>query len=269
MITEIRKKIYIIIAFICVIVPAFGQERSFDTLFPAISQKARADIFSADGLIVTTEIPKGATVNSLTLTPSPALGINLSGPVLELQPAFLVESLLVVPYTNGHRNLVQIYNAVQRIRDLKGRKYHSFTRNADVDLFEDASRIKSEKSTAQISDPPAVSSVPQAETIYLCLKDSNFGNTYYRADTAKTQQGLRMGLVNFKNINYILFPVMKKDNFVVQLYFEPLAEGVLVYSIAGVSVSDFAASKVDMPSAISKRLAVIIGWVADGIRQGG
>jgi hypothetical protein len=158
---------------------------------------------------------------------------------------------------------------VQRIRDLKGRTYHSFTRNADIALFENATRIKSENSTTQIPDPPAVTSVPASETIYLCLKDSNFGNTYYRADTAKTQQGLRLGLVNFKNINYIFFPVMKKDNFVVQLYFEPLSEGVLVYSIAGVSVSDFAASQVDMPSAISKRLAVIIDWVADGIRQGG
>ncbi|MDR2257702.1 MAG: hypothetical protein LBE14_00980, partial [Treponema sp.] len=62
-------------------------------------------------------------------------------------------------------------------------------------------------------------------------------------------------------------PVIKEEKFIAQLYFEPITEGVLVYSIAGADVSDFVASKIHMPSAIAKRLAVIISWVVDGISQ--
>jgi hypothetical protein len=49
------------------------------------------------------------------------------------------------------------------------------------------------------------------------------------------------------------------------MYFEPVQEGVLVYSIAGVDVSDFIASRIHIDSAIAKRLEVIISWAAGGI----
>jgi hypothetical protein len=38
-----------------------------------------------------------------------------------------------------------------------------------------------------------------------------------------------------------------------------------LYSIAGSDVSDFVASKIDMPSAIAKLIEVIISWVVDGV----
>jgi hypothetical protein len=61
--------------------------------------------------------------------------------------------------------------------------------------------------------------------------------------------------------------VIKEGNFTAQLYIEPIEEGILIYSIAGADISDFFASKIDMDSAIIKRLAVIVSWAADGINQ--
>jgi hypothetical protein len=58
---------------------------------------------------------------------------------------------------------------------------------------------------------------------------------------------------------------MKEEKFLAILYMEPLTEGMLIYSMAGADASDFIASKIDIPSAISKRLAVFIGWIRDGI----
>jgi hypothetical protein len=72
-------------------------------------------------------------------------------------------------------------------------------------------------------------------------------------------------LSNFRSLNYLFIPVIKEENFVAQIYAEPVEEGVLIYSIAGAQVSDFVASKIHMPSAIRKRLEVIIAWVVDGI----
>jgi hypothetical protein len=63
--------------------------------------------------------------------------------------------------------------------------------------------------------------------------------------------------------------VIKEEKFIAQLYFELIQEGILIYSIAGADVSDFVSSRIDMSSAISKRLAVIIAWVAEGITKNG
>jgi hypothetical protein len=42
-------------------------------------------------------------------------------------------------------------------------------------------------------------------------------------------------------------------------------EGLAVYSVVGADASDFAASMMDIPSAIEKRLNVFINWVEKGI----
>ena len=45
-----------------------------------------------------------------------------------------------------------------------------------------------------------------------------------------------------------------------------MAEGMLVYSMAGADASDFVANRVNIPSAIAKRLAIFIGWIGDGLQ---
>jgi hypothetical protein len=42
----------------------------------------------------------------------------------------------------------------------------------------------------------------------------------------------------------------------------------LLYGVAGAEVSGFVAKQVDMPSAITKRLQVITGWVIDELKGG-
>lgn len=246
--------------------PFFGQARSFDLLFPGLDGNSRAQIFSAEGLIITADMPKNASAARTALQASPEFGIDLAGPVLQMKPAFLVESLMVIPSGANGIELTQVYNALGKIRNLKGREYNSFTRKARVPLFENAVRVQSEKKLTPIADPPPAASVPAIDTIYMCLDDVNFGNSYYRAQIVREGRGLVCGLTNFKNLTYLLFPVIKKERFLARLYFEPLEEGLLIYGIAGAEISDFVASQVDMPSAIEKRLAVIIGWAADGMR---
>jgi hypothetical protein len=176
---------------------------------------------------------------------------------------------MVIPYktTNGQTRvpgLPDVYNAISRVRDLKGRTYHSATRGEDVPLFEDATRLESARRLSPIPDPPPSRSVPAGETVYLRLKDINFGNSYYRADIAVQGGGILYTLTNFKNLSYII-PVIREEKFVARMYIEPLAEGILIYSIAGADVSDFISSRIHMPSAIQKRVAVIIDWIVDGI----
>ncbi|MDR3341932.1 MAG: hypothetical protein LBT14_03935 [Treponema sp.] len=256
-----KRSLVVIGLFIGIVLagPLFSQNRSFDTLFPELDAASKSKVFSPRGLILS------ATGNGpLRLLPSASSGIDISSPVLKKKPSCLVEALLVIPHTET-KGFIHIYNALAKIRNLKGRLYHSFTRDENIPLFEEATRIQSPRRMTPIPDSPDAISVPRSETLYIRLKDVNFGNSYYRADITQQHQGLLYSLSNFKSLSYLFIPVIKEGKFITQLYFEPLAEGVLVYSIAGADVSDFVASQVDIPSAIRKRLEVIIDWVVEGI----
>lgn len=234
--------------------------RSFDRLFPAINEKYRAEVFSETGLIHS--IGKNG---SLELIPSPSSGIDIHRTVLAKNHSYLSESLLVVPYSGKIPDKLDAYNALGKISDLKGRLYRSHSKNSEVPLFEEATRLEGAKRTGAIPDPAPASVLPAGETVYIRLKDVNFGNSYYKADFSAGEYGVIYNLTNFKNLTYLFITVMKEERFSAILYLEPLAEGMLVYSVAGADASDFIANRIDIPSAISKRLAVFIGWVTDGI----
>ncbi|MDR3139800.1 MAG: hypothetical protein LBT95_09055 [Treponema sp.] len=253
-----RKLIFIFFLTLFLIPPVFGQARSFETLFPGLEEGQKTQVFSSKGLVFTT-----GNVSELRLVP--ASEFDIAGPVLSRNFSCLVESLLMIPYGHNSIELLDIYNALGKIRDLTGRLYHSATRDAEVPLFEDATRIKGPRENSPIPDPPGALSIPPSETIHVRIKDINFGNSFYRADIATGRAGLLYHLSNTRALSYLFIPIIKEDNFVTQLYFEPLEEGVLVYSIAGAEVSNFVASRVDISSAIRKRLEVIISWVIDGV----
>ena len=236
-----------------------SQTRSFYDLFRSLGSNYKSEALS-EGIIRT--ISKGG---SLELSPSPDSGIDLPARILATGSSFLAESLVVIPYNSRKLTVLDAYNALGEVRSLKGRLYHSSTRNQEVALFEDAVRLESDKKNNPIPDPPPAPILPFKETVYIRLKDNNFGNTYYRAEISPQGNGLLYSLTNYRNISYLFFTVMKEEKFNAFLYLEPLAEGMLIYSVAGTEVSDFVSGMIDVPSAISKRLAVFIDWISDGV----
>ena len=263
------KKVIIIMLFLHVlcVINLSAQLRSFDEIFSSISTNIRNQIFSGSGYLRTIEKSDGSNFN----VSSPAIGSGISpviiNDVIGKNPPYIAESILVIPAVSGSLTLLNVYNALGNIRGLRGRLYFSATRNREVPLFEDATRIRSERQTTAIADPAPSGSLPQSETVFIRLRDDNFGNTYYRGQMSLIQNGLCYSLTNFRNMNFILIPVIREGNFTAQLYFEPIREGVLIYSLAGADVSDFVASQVHISSAIAKRLEVIVAWAAEGILQ--
>jgi hypothetical protein len=242
----------------------FGQTRSVDELFSEYDAPAKAALFTQNGIFKSIE-KSSQQFFGPQLLPRFLSADTVMGPVLSSNPSFLVESLIVIPAAGYSSGLIGIYNALGKVRNLKGRLYHSATRDRDVPLFEDATRLESERRLTAIADPSPVSFVPAEAVIFMRLKDVNFGNTYYRLDITVQDRGLLCRLSNFRNITYLLIPVIKENKFIAQLYIEPVTEGILIYSAAGADVSDFVSSRVDMPSAIQKRVEVIVDWIIDGI----
>jgi len=259
-----KIKILLTLFVICT-VSGFSQTRSFDDIFPQISPDIRSEIFSENGYVKSSKKSKGFVL--LGNQQGTRLDSSIVSIVLQRNPGYIVESISIFPASAGSISLLNIYNALGNVRDLGGRLYDSHSRGESVPLFEEASRITSERQTNPIPDPPPVNILPRSDTVFLRLKDVNFGNTFYRADMVLVQHGLRYTMSNFRNMTYLMVPVIREGRFIAQLYFEPIQEGILIYSIAGADISDFFANRIHVESAISKRLAVITEWTVDGIRR--
>ena len=257
------KKMTIALIYLLSVISINAQIRTLNNIFPNISQDIRNAALGSEGYVSSSQRASGYQIigNSRNCGLDPQIVNN----VLTRNPGYLVESIIVIPGSPGFASLLDVYNALGNIRGLSGRLYNSHTRNQEVPLFEEATRVLNERRTTAIPDPPPARILPRAETVYLRLKDANFGNTYYRGEMALIQNGLRYTLTNFKSLTYFFVPVIREGRFIAQLYFEPIQEGILIYSIAGADIPELFASRIDMNSAISKRLAVITAWAAEGI----
>jgi hypothetical protein len=258
----LKKKI-VLLFLVCCAAPVFSQLRSFGDIFPAYDEKQREEIFSPEGIMLASE-----KSISLRYLPPGLSGLGIGESVIQRTPSFIVESIIVIPFDRNPPDLLGVYNSIGKVRNLKGRTYSSFSRKSEVALFEDATRLESERRLNPVADPEPARILPRGETVFMRLKDVNFGNSYYKADISFTPHGLVYSMGNFKSLSYLLFRVIREDKFFARFYMEPLAEGVLLYGVAGAEVSDFIARQVDMPSAIAKRLRVITGWVIDGLQGG-
>jgi len=250
----------LLITAICILLAGVlgAQIRSFNGIYPGLDQNSRAAALYEDGYSKSASGP-----GSLSLVPQGANPAVDSG-FLGRNPSFTIEAVRLVPQSPP--SLLAIYNSLRKIQGLKGRVYHSATKDKFVPLFSEASRIEGPKKiNATLPDPPPASTV-QAETIHIRLKDANFGNCYYEIKIQPSSRGVLCTLTNFKTISYGIFTVMKENKFNAILYIEPVSEGILVYSTASAGVSDFVSGQIEIPSALRKRLAVIIGWMIDGTK---
>jgi hypothetical protein len=121
------------------------EKRSFNDVFPGIAPTVRQAAFSNEGYSKSAEkIPRFSLIGGAL-----GSGINtqLIDSVFAKKPGFLVESIKVVPDAEGGYSLLDVYNALGNIRGLKGRLYDSFSRNEKAALFEEATRIESQKKT--------------------------------------------------------------------------------------------------------------------------
>lgn len=235
--------------------------RSFADLFPGIDEERKRAVFSPEGFIRVME--RG---ERLDMVPVSGSGIDLYSAIMHRDHNFLSEILIVIPHSERTLTKLDAYNALGRIRDLSGRLYHSHTRQAYIPLFEDATRIESARRTTPIPDPPPASSLPNSETIFLRLRDANFGNTFYQGEFSANPYGIVYRLTNFRAIRFLFFPVLREESLSATLYMEPLLEGMLIYIVAGADVSNFVASIIHIPSAIATRAEVFLEWVSDGLR---
>ena len=237
----------------------FSQNRTFTELLPGWNSEIRIKAFSSNRYLYF-----GDRIENLTLILNTGENIRISRSTLGPNSGFFVEALQVLPRTNT--NLISIYNALGKIKNLKGKTYYSEASKKHIPLFTDATRIEGPKKLKEfLPDPYPAAYLPLRETFYARMTDTRFGHCYFEISIFTNKQGILYKITNFRTVSYGPIPVMKENTFTALLYFEPIKEGLAMYCLAGAEVSDFITKFVDIRSALIKRLDVFSAWMLDGL----
>jgi len=238
------------------------QIRSFDAVFPGLSWEQKATAMGSVGL--RNFFVKG---ESPMLVPNPDSGINLLDRIKEKDPSHLIEALLVVPYNGQDIDLLEIYNALGRIENIKD--YSAWVNGRDFYAITESSRIASASNRRDIPDPPSAVRLPFSQTMYLRIKEVDFGNFFLRADVSIGLYGMTYRMTNFTDIRIFLIPIMRAERFNIIIYLEPVEEGILVYCVCGFYMPSFIANMVNLTSSINNRVTILTNWIIDSLRKQG
>jgi hypothetical protein len=246
------------IFFLCPLL-LFSQLRSLNDLFPSGNTEQLAGGLSSKGYLY-----YGQRSENLSLLLNASDSARISKSMLGPNPGFFVEALRVVPRRNIE--LLNVYNALEKIRGLKGRMHYSASTKKSTMLFTNAVRLEGpDKLKSFLPDPPPFSSIPFFEKFYVRLTDAQFGHCYYEISLTAGKHGILYRINNFKTVTYGPIPVIKEKTLTALIYIEPVKEGLALYCLAGAEVSDFITKHVDVGSALTKRMDVFIEWLLDGL----
>ena len=240
-------------------VPKF-EMRSFNTIFPGFHPRQRTLAMSNQGL--RRYFVRGEPAAYI---PSPDVGIDLIGSVMSKNPSHLIEALVVVPYRERELDLLDIYNALGRIERIKD--HPAVVNGSDFFVFTESTRIESARNRRSVSDPLPSNLLPFSETMYLRLKEVNFGNLFIRGEISISMYGITYSMTNFTDVRYFLVPLMKAERFSSIIYLEPIKEGILIYSMTGFYLPGFIADRVNLTPNINRRIQIFINWITDGLRR--
>ena len=240
-------------------VPPVLESRSFDDIFPNFSRTRKRDVMSDTGLRYSFEKD-----GFPTLIPGPDSGIDLLSGVMEKKPSHVIEALVVVPYNKRELDMIDIYNALGRVKNIKD--YTLLIGDREFTIFTETTRLASARDRKPLPDPEPANTLPASETMYLLFLDPYMGDLYLRGDISVSLYGITYSMTNFRDISYSIFRVMKAERFSAIIYVEPIKEGVLIYSVSGLYLPNFIAKRINLTPNMNRRITVLLDWITDGLR---
>jgi hypothetical protein len=240
-------------------VPSF-ETRSLYNIFPYLSPAQRAGVMSSRG-----ERHAFEKSGSPTLVPDQDSGIDLLSSVMAKKPSHIIEALVLIPYNRRKLDFLDIYNALRNVKTIQD---HTITiRGNDVKVFVDTTRLESAQRRRPVPDPPRADMLPSSDIMYLRFVDPYIGDLYLRANISVGLYGITYSLSNFRDVTYTIFRIMKAESFSAIIYVEPVREGILIYSMSGIYIPNFIASRVNLTPNMNNRISVLVKWITAGLRE--
>ncbi|MCL2410494.1 MAG: hypothetical protein FWC97_02510 [Treponema sp.] len=238
--------------------------RSFDDIFPYFTRSERRMAMDEWGLRNAIERGESPMIN-----PDSNSGIDLLSRVRAKNPSHIIEALIVIPhsaYSEREFDVLDIYNALGRISKIQDQTFR-LRSGGTAHIFAETTRVESAQNRRPISDPSPSDTLPFSETMFLRFTDRHIGSIYLRGDLSFGMHGLNYSLTNFRDINFSIFRVMRAERVSINLYLEPIKEGVLVYSVTGLALPGFLVNRMNLTPNINVRIYSLKNWIAEGLRE--
>lgn len=250
--------------------------------FPVFSFTSVADYMDKMKAAEFVDLLAGETLTAYTtesektidLTPKNSILRNMTKDTQDLDYAFSLISVTLVPYPEGLSKMsdwevfIDAYNRVNRISTLKGITYMSERSDGKGEvLFTDAYFLNGPKQKSGKMEDPVISSsskVKQQNIMYAFLKDSRFGGNVYEVGYYVYNDEIFVEITNRTALRYMGISAVKEGNLHLYLDLVLTEEGFLV---SGLAVCYRQSPKVnvlfkqvDLPSAFMKRIDAIKNW---------
>ena len=235
--------------------------RSFDDVFKGLSPSQKRTVTSDHGLRNSYD-----RNGSPSFIPASNAEVNLQTSVMRKNPSHIIEALIIIPYEKRQLDILDIYNALGRIEHLKNQLL--YLRNGEpFNVFKDTTRIVSASNRKAIPDPQPAGILPYSETMYLRFTDNYIGSIFLKGDITQSLYGITYNMTNFRDINFSIFRIMQAERVSINLYLEPVKEGILIYSMSGIYLPDFIMDKLNLTVNINNRITVLLRWITEGLRE--
>jgi len=235
------------------------EPRSFDDIFPNFSRARKRMVMNDTGLRYSFEKD-----GSPTLVPNPDSGVDLFSDIMAKKPSHIIEALVVVPYNKRELDILDVYNALGRVKNIKD---HTISINGiDTPIFTETTRLANARDRKPIPDPPPTNTLPYEETMHLLFLDPYFGDLYLRGEVSVSLYGITYSMTNFRDVSFSIFRVMKAGRFSAIIYVEPVKEGILIYGMSGLYIPNFIAKRVNLTPNMNRRITVLLDWIIEGMK---
>lgn len=237
------------------------EPRSFDDVFPGLTQDQKDMVMSYFGMRNSFDKNGSAILN-----PAPDSGVDLlNGYIMQKNPSLVSEALVLVPYNKRELDMLDIYNALGRIENIKEQVLY-LKDNKELKIFKESTRLESPQNRKPVTDPAPADMLPYSETMYLRLTDAYIGEVFLRGEIIMGLYGITYNMTNFRDVYFSIFRIMKAERYSTVIYIEPVKEGVLIYSLSALSLPGFIVKKTNLAVNINNRTTIFLSWITSGLR---
>jgi hypothetical protein len=201
---------------------------------------------------------------------------ELAGKVLQdfkkLQPAFLVETLYVIPVQKGIAQgedfRLKIYNILHKIDTMKGLQYWSASNERFQTMFNDAYVIANPDSEKPLPNPQAVS-IPAYDKIYVYQDDARFGENTYETVYRYYQAGrFRVSMKNLTRLFYGFLPIVQRENLLLDMVVFSGEDYLVFYGCIGADVFSVFGMQDRLLPSFSNRIRALFSWFNSNMERG-
>ena len=161
---------------------------------------------------------------------------------------------------------LRLFNLMNRVSTLSGIEYYSASRERMRTLFVEAYRVDKLGSETPLPDKQ-YSAVPAEEEYLIFQEDLTFGKNYVKTRYLYKDGRFLMQVHNQTTMRYYFLPLVRPDNFRMNLMIIPMKDQLVFYGASSVDSASLFGIEKSKKDSFYNRIKAMYGWFNDLIQE--